>query len=212
MSQKAAANTVSRKRPGREATRQRLDHLLAATAALYAERGYEATSMRDVSSAVGGSLAGLYHYFENKEHLFRRLVESWFAELVEDMDRALDGVVGLREQLKTLIVNVFEHAERSPHVVRLIFHTFFAPRHGAPKLDRDGLWESRYSRISKIMQSGIDTGEFAGRNRETLAMAFCGMMDMHIMVKINRPHTTLSNELGEALVELFLEGARSQTT
>lgn len=183
--------------------------LLSSALASFSEKGYEGTSIREIIERAGVTRPVLYYYFENKEHLFRRLVESWFAELVEDMDRALEGVVGLREQLKTLIVNVFEHAERSPHVVRLIFHTFFAPRHGAPKLDRDGLWESRYSRISKIMQAGIDSGEFAGRSRESLAMAFCGMMDMHIMVKINRPHTTLSNELGEALVDLFLEGART---
>jgi AcrR family transcriptional regulator len=184
--------------------------LLSSALGLFSEKGYEGTSIREIIERAGVTRPVLYYYFENKEHLFRRLVESWFAELVEDMDRALDGIVGLREQLKTLIVNVFEHAERSPHVVRLIFHTFFAPRHGAPKLDRDGLWESRYSRIANIMQSGIDSGAFAGRNRETLAMAFCGMMDMHIMVKINRPHTTLSNQLGEALVDLFLEGANSQ--
>lgn len=183
--------------------------LLSSALASFSEKGYEGTSIREIIERAGVTRPVLYYYFENKEHLFRRLVESWFAELVEDMDRALEGVVGLREQLKTLIVNVFEHAERSPHVVRLIFHTFFAPRHGAPKLDRDGLWESRYSRISKIMQAGIDSGEFAGRSRESLAMAFCGMMDMHIMVKINRPHTTLSNDLGEALVDLFLEGART---
>lgn len=183
--------------------------LLSSALASFSEKGYEGTSIREIIERAGVTRPVLYYYFENKEHLFRRLVESWFTELVEDMDRALEGVVGLREQLKTLIVNVFEHAERSPHVVRLIFHTFFAPRHGAPKLDRDSLWESRYSRIAKIMQSGIDSGEFAGHSCESLAMAFCGMMDMHIMVKINRPHTTLSNELGEALVDLFLEGARA---
>ena len=183
--------------------------LLSSALASFSEKGYEGTSIREIIERAGVTRPVLYYYFENKEHLFRRLVESWFAELVEDMDRALEGVVGLREQLKGLIVNVFEHAERSPHVVRLIFHTFFAPRHGAPKLDRDGLWESRYSRIAKIMQAGIDSGEFAGRSRESLAMAFCGMMDMHIMVKIGRPRTTLSNELGEALVDLFLEGART---
>ena len=99
---------------------------------------------------------------------------------------------------------------RSPQVVRLIFHTFFAPRHQAPKLNKDNLWESRYSRIRKIMEDGVATERFAGRNPEMLAMAFCGMMDMHIMVKINRPHTTLSRELSETLVDLFIEGAAAK--
>lgn len=185
--------------------------LLSSALGLFSEKGYEGTSIREIIERAGVTRPVLYYYFENKEHLFRRLVESWFIELVEDMDRALTGVEGLREQLETVVVNIFEHAERSPQVVRLIFHTFFAPRHQAPKLDKDALWESRFSRIVSIMRNGVDSGVFTGRDPDMLAMAFCGMMDMHIMVKINRPHTTLSKALGQALVDLFIEGATSHS-
>ncbi|MDZ4860201.1 MAG: TetR/AcrR family transcriptional regulator [Candidatus Hydrogenedentes bacterium] len=185
--------------------------LLSSALGLFSEKGYEGTSIREIIERAGVTRPVLYYYFENKEHLFRKLVESWFIELVEDMDRALSGVEGLRQQLETVVINIFEHAERSPQVVRLIFHTFFAPRYQTPKLDKDNLWESRYSRIRKIMEVGVASGTFTGRDPETLAMAFCGMMDMHIMVKINRPHTTLPRELGVALVDLFIEGATSHT-
>jgi AcrR family transcriptional regulator len=181
--------------------------LLASALTLFSEKGYAGTSIREIIEQAGVTRPVLYYYFENKEHLFRRLVESWFAELVEDLDSALAEVTGYRDRLKSVVVYAFEHAERSPHVVRLIFHTFFAPRQQAPKLDKDALWESRFTRILGIMKEGIDSGDFAGRDPDTLAMAFCGMMDMHIMTKINRPHTHLSRELGETLVDLFLEGA-----
>ncbi|MCC6490449.1 MAG: TetR/AcrR family transcriptional regulator [Candidatus Hydrogenedentes bacterium] len=184
--------------------------LLASALSLFSEKGYEGTSIREIIERAGVTRPVLYYYFENKEHLFRRLVESWFAELVEDMDRVLEGVEGYRERLKILIWNVFEHAEKSPQVMRLIFHTFFAPRHQAPKLDKDALWESRFSRIMGIVNEGIACGDFEGRSPETLAMVFCGMMDMHLMTKSNRPHMELSRELGETIVDIFLDGARSR--
>ena len=185
--------------------------LLSSALNLFSEKGYEGTSIREIIERAGVTRPVLYYYFENKEHLFRRLVESWFAELVEDMDRALAGVEGFRPRLITVVCNIFEHAERSPHVVRLIFHTFFAPRHQAPKLNKDQLWESRFSRILAIMKEGVDSGQFVGRNPETLAMAFCGMMDMHIMTRINRPQSMqLTASLGEAIVDLFLEGANAR--
>ncbi|MCL4695075.1 MAG: TetR/AcrR family transcriptional regulator [Candidatus Hydrogenedentes bacterium] len=186
--------------------------LLASALGLFSEKGYEGTSIREIIERAGVTRPVLYYYFENKEHLFRRLVESWFAELVEDMDRVQVGVVGYRERLKVLIWNIFEHAEGSPTVVRLIFHTFFAPRHQAPKLDKDALWESRFTRIKSIMQEGVESGDFAGHDPDTLAMTFCGMMDMHIMTKINRPHMELSKELGETIVDIFLDGARTRVT
>ncbi len=186
--------------------------LLASALGLFSEKGYEGTSIREIIERAEVTRPVLYYYFENKEHLFRRLVESWFAELVEDMDRVQVGVVGYRERLKVLIWNIFEHAEGSPTVVRLIFHTFFAPRHQAPKLDKDALWESRFTRIKSIMQEGVESGDFAGHDPDSLAMTFCGMMDMHIMTKINRPHMELSKELGETIVDIFLDGARTRAT
>ena len=184
--------------------------LLASALSLFSEKGYEGTSIREIIERAGVTRPVLYYYFENKEHLFRRLVESWFAELVEDMDRVLESVTDYRLRLKVLIWNTFEHAEGSPQVVRLIFHTFFAPRHQAPKLDKDALWESRFSRILGIMREGVDCGDFAGQDPETLAMCFCGMMDMHMMTKANRPHMELSRELGESIVDIFLDGANSR--
>ncbi|MBX7258303.1 MAG: TetR/AcrR family transcriptional regulator [Candidatus Hydrogenedentes bacterium] len=185
--------------------------LLASALGLFSEKGYAGTSIREIIERAGVTRPVLYYYFENKEHLYRRLVESWFAELVDDMDRELGNITGIRDRLRCIVINAFEHAERSPQVVRLIFHTFFAPRMQAPKVDKDALWESRFSRIVRIMQEGVDSGVFVGRDPSTLAMAFCGIMDMHIMTKINRPHMVLSQALGESLVDIFLEGAYSRT-
>jgi AcrR family transcriptional regulator len=62
-----------KRRGTRPATIRKGDALLVAAAALIAERGFEATSMRDVSRATGVSLAGLYHYAESKEELLYKI-------------------------------------------------------------------------------------------------------------------------------------------
>ena len=43
--------------------------ILEAALALMAEKGYEATTMRDVARRVGVSLGNAYYYFRSKEHL-----------------------------------------------------------------------------------------------------------------------------------------------
>jgi AcrR family transcriptional regulator len=43
--------------------------ILQAAVELMAERGYEATTMRDVARRAGVSLGNAYYYFESKEHL-----------------------------------------------------------------------------------------------------------------------------------------------
>lgn len=48
---------------------RRLAAILDLAARLFAEKGYEGTSIRDLSRLTEISLAGLYHYFESKEAL-----------------------------------------------------------------------------------------------------------------------------------------------
>lgn len=48
---------------------RRLGEILGVAAELFAEQGYAATSIRDLSRRSGTSLAGLYHYFDSKEQL-----------------------------------------------------------------------------------------------------------------------------------------------
>ncbi len=80
-------------RTPRASTRRTLDRLLMKAAALIAQKGYEATSMRDLSTATNQSLAGLYHYFASKEQLLFQLQHRTFESLLEQQEKiaALTG-------------------------------------------------------------------------------------------------------------------------
>lgn len=59
--------------PTRPALRERYERkrreVIAAAAKLFAERGYQATSMAELTEATGLAAGGLYHYIESKEEL-----------------------------------------------------------------------------------------------------------------------------------------------
>jgi AcrR family transcriptional regulator len=50
------------------------DEILDAALTLFAEQGYDRTSVREIARAVGLSQAGLLHYFANKEELFAEVL------------------------------------------------------------------------------------------------------------------------------------------
>ena len=182
------------------------DRLLDSALSLFAEKGYEGTSIRELIERAQVTRPVVYYYFEKKEDLFRRLVETWFEELLEDLDRALAKASDYRERLRALMYNAFEYAEREPRVVRLILQVFFSPGLQESHLNRIALWESRFRRVVAVMEEGRDAGDFEGREPEMLAMAFCGVMDMHVMARIQRAHRKLTRELADQLVDLFLRG------
>ena len=67
-----AALPVSRPRRKGEETAARI---LDAAEALFAERGYAGTTLRDVAAAVGIRNPSLYNHFPNKESLYAAVLE-----------------------------------------------------------------------------------------------------------------------------------------
>jgi AcrR family transcriptional regulator len=70
---------------------------------LFAERGYEQTTMRLVAAEAGVSLGSAYYYYDSKEHL----VEAFYERLQTDIWAAaiprLSGVTGFTERLKLVL-------------------------------------------------------------------------------------------------------------
>ncbi len=62
--------------------------ILGATRDLLAEKGLQGLSMRTLAQRVGVSATAIYHYFENKDELVRRVVESGFQRFGEYMEEA----------------------------------------------------------------------------------------------------------------------------
>ena len=72
----------------------RLEHLLATAARVFAEQGYHSTAMRDLSRATGMSLAGMYHYVQGKDELLFLIQERCFSQVLEGAVRTLARTEG----------------------------------------------------------------------------------------------------------------------
>lgn len=193
--------------PGDDSTRNRLADCALS---LFAAKGYDATSVREIIEAAGVTRPVLYYYFQNKADLFCYLVETQFERSFAAMDAVIEGRGGCRERLEGLIRNEFESAERSPETVRFLLRYFFAPPEEPMRLDSRELAQARFGRLVRVMADGLESGELAGGDASALALAFSGLMDMHVMSKGHNPEVSLDAELGDALVALFMSGAQQR--
>jgi len=202
-----AINPIHDQQPPNEAETKLLESALF----LFSEKGYEGTSIREIIEGAGVTRPVLYYYFENKEDLFSRLVEAKFKELVEQIEAIKNQKTSCSDRLKGIIAAAFHLAEENPEAVNLILQVFFSPPQQGPALDKDALAQKRFRHLEDIMQEGLDSGELAGGDAQSLALVFLGIMDMHVMAKSNRPETRLTRELAESLVDFFLVGAGGRT-
>jgi AcrR family transcriptional regulator len=75
------------RRPGRPG--YDLDTLLAVAVEVFNERGYDGTSMEDLSKRLGIAKSAIYHHVSGKEELLRL-----------SLDRALDGLFGVAAEVR----------------------------------------------------------------------------------------------------------------
>jgi AcrR family transcriptional regulator len=65
------------KEPKRERGKQRVASLLDAGAALFADKGYEATTMTEIAARAGAAIGSLYQFFPSKEVLAQALFSRY---------------------------------------------------------------------------------------------------------------------------------------
>jgi AcrR family transcriptional regulator len=72
-------------------------------AEVFAERGFDRASIRDVAKAADMSLAGLYYYYRGKEEILFDIQREAFTTLLEAHAQALAGVREPEEKLRKVI-------------------------------------------------------------------------------------------------------------
>jgi AcrR family transcriptional regulator len=90
------------------------EEILDAALTLFAEQGYDRTSVREIARAVGLSQAGLLHYFTNKEELFAEVLRR----RDERNERLYDSNRGNPVTADGLVA-IVRHNTEEPGLVRL---------------------------------------------------------------------------------------------
>ena len=73
-----------------EKGRKRYELIVKTALELFLKNGYEKTSLSDIVAISGGSLASIYTFFENKEGLFKAIIEQEIDELISEIDEKID--------------------------------------------------------------------------------------------------------------------------
>ena len=77
--------------------------LVDAAVELFATRGFQAISLRDLAGHVGLQAGSLYHHIENKEGLLFELIESALSDLLVKTEHRLNGAKSPAERMHRFV-------------------------------------------------------------------------------------------------------------
>ena len=189
--------------------------ILDAALALFAEKGYFGTSLRDVAHAVGVRESALYNYFPGKEALFEALLAAESAVKVERLAAILDAPLtdgrAVLDELAVFLLDRFV-VPRQQQLFRILMSDGL-------RLARDGRinllerMQSSRPRLEEVMQRLVDAGILRALDPELLVMQFLGpLLFWRQLHAIGARRAVIRNRraFARAHVDQFLNGAAAE--
>ncbi|WP_052305531.1 TetR/AcrR family transcriptional regulator [Thermomonospora curvata] len=102
-----------RSRGGASAASRRREHLVKLAAELFAEKGFQATTVRNIADEAGILSGSLYHHFDSKESIVDEILSGFFTEITAACRAAAERGQGPRETVAELVRIAFATFE--PH-------------------------------------------------------------------------------------------------
>ena len=90
------------------------DRILDSAFAVFGERGFQATTLKEIASGAGISSGSVYTYFPDKETLFREAVNRGWASFIEEVEIISRGGLSRDERVAVLLDRGFSSLGRSP--------------------------------------------------------------------------------------------------
>jgi AcrR family transcriptional regulator len=182
-----------------------LDSLLAVAVTVFNQRGYDGTSMEDLSAKLGISKSSIYHHVPGKGELLRLSV-----------DRALDALFAATEQPDTTTGPAIDRLEnlvrRSIHVLvaELPYVTLLLRIRGNTTVERRALARRREFDhiVGELVQEACDEGSIRPDADPALTSRLI-FGTVNSLIEWYRPARNLgADELADAVVKMIFDGLR----
>ena len=182
----------------------KLQHILFYSARLFADKGFEGASMRDISRATGISLSGLYYYFESKQKLLYLIQNNTFTFIMDRLRSRLQRIREPQARLRELVQNHVEYFLSHPSEMKVLAHEEEALE--PPYREEVADIKRRYYALARDTFDAVaGEGLAPGLNSRLAVLSLFGMMNW--VYKWHNPKVDPNaEELTEAIVGIFLHG------
>lgn len=180
-------------------------HVARVAARLFASRGYDATSVREIVAAAGVSKPTLYYHFGSKEGLAQALLTVPMTRLIETLSEIASAPGDPREALERSFEAHFDFCREDPDRARFVYALLFGPLGSglASELARFG--EAMTATLAETIRPLAAAGRIGPDRVDDCAMACRGLIVIATMDYLYRG-VDLGAGLARRLVGDLLHG------
>ncbi|MFI6601281.1 TetR/AcrR family transcriptional regulator [Nonomuraea sp. NPDC050536] len=206
---KTSATAATAKRPRAASTgsaSERRDHLVKLAAEIFARKGFQATTVREIANEAGILSGSLYHHFDSKETIVDEVLSTFLEDLIARYRTALESGSDPRTVLSDM--------------VRIGFSTLEPHRAAITVMQNDWNYLRQYERFNYLVKAEdeveqmwvaqIKAGQAAGQFRADVDPKLTYRMirdTIWVAVRWFRPGGRLNtNGLAEHYITVLFDG------
>ncbi len=186
------------------------ERILNAATELFASKGFDGTSVRDIAEKVGLSVPGMFHYFPSKEEILYEIMTDFmdnaYKKIMEVYRADMDPIEKLSEICKFYVEQYAGHKHQLTILISERKSLISEHRKICIKKEREYV-----KALTNLFEELTKRKRLKAINHSILAFIFFGMV--HWTYQWYNPKAKGGigpNELGRIMSEVFLKGILAQ--
>lgn len=149
---------------------------------LFAEKGYDATSIEEITATVGVAKGTLYYHFSSKEEIFNFLVEEGIKLLQNSIDIKTAKFSNHIDKLKAIILIQIKVVVKYENLIKILLSQFWGNESRNQKCQK--LISEYIDKIEQIVKKGIDEKEIISGEPKIIAAEIYGLICSTLAYKL----------------------------
>ena len=156
--------------------------IIKAATKLFAEKGYQQTTIAEIAKMVGLAEGSIYEHFRGKEEILLTIPNVWVTRSIEELELQLLGLNGAINKLRKFLWWYIHYIESEPMTAKVVF-LFLKTNPNFTQTEAYANVKTFYSFLIKIFEEGRESGEFMPDLNPFIARAtFLGTIE-HLVIR-----------------------------
>ena len=134
--------------------------IIDAATRLFAEQGYQQTTISEIAKRVGLAEGSIYDHFRGKEDLLLTIPDVWVTKAIDELEVQLLGIEGAFNKLRKFLWWYIYYIQSEPMTAKVVF-LFLKTNPNFIESEVYPNVRTFYAGLIRIFEEGIESGEMA---------------------------------------------------
>ena len=175
---------------------------------LFAEKGYDATSIEEITATVGVAKGTLYYHFSSKEEIFNFLVEEGIKLLQNSIDIKTSKLSNYIDKIKAIVLIEIKIVLKYEDIITILLSQFYGKEARNQKCQKH-IYEY-ISKIEEIVKEGIEQGQIKQGDPKAISSEIYVLICSSIVYKLRNQENFDVMKLYKEFENTVIEGLKAK--